>query len=96
MPYQPFDRPNYDLWHKARMFEIKGMRLRTGAAHGDRQELYHLLHRTEDLALQIAREEVECRRWNRDSTRKLKLIEDLEIAKSAYDQQVVMFKLMHG
>lgn len=96
MSYQPWNRSRFEQWHKARCFDLRGSLSSTPEAFSDRRELYRLLRRTDDIALQINREEVVCRRFDRDSSRRHQLIADLETAMGVYDQQVVMFNLMHG
>lgn len=75
---------------------FRNFRSKTDAAAKDRKELRDLLTRAETLAMQIAREEVNCRRTNKESYPRLQLIEELEQVKTIYDQQAVMFNLMHG
>jgi hypothetical protein len=93
----------YDLepWYVKRKLLWKAIQLPGDGSHAphgwrDHTQLYKLLQNADQYALHIVREEVNCRRLKKQTTRHRKLIKTFEETTKLLEDQTVMFRLMYS
>lgn len=92
----------YDLepWYLKRKvlwkaIQIPGEGVGMVDAWRDHSQLYRLMQNADQCALQIVKEETNCRRLKKQTVRHCKLIEQLEETIKVLEDSTIMYQLMH-